>query len=254
MGYLLSGHFIEACDCTVICPCWVDDEPEGGHCTGLVAWDIETGWINGTDVTGARVVSVSTHGGFRRDGNRTTTVLFIDTSGCAGSHRGAADAEDSMQIPGADPVQLLVEAFSGESDGPLEGLAGVSGVVVDHGLARVSIDGAGGTDGWSVTVHRAEAVEASGGEGPEDDELVMAEGSPKVFDREEGRTEPLVMRHTALSSELGVPEHDQEVEAQDGHCLQLNVGALPGGSLEVSSRSGMRGAFEYEHEFTGVPA
>ena len=38
MGYLLNGTFVEACDCRLMCPCWTDDEPDDGHCTGLFAW------------------------------------------------------------------------------------------------------------------------------------------------------------------------------------------------------------------------
>ncbi|WP_396415809.1 DUF1326 domain-containing protein [Kocuria sp.] len=38
MDYTLTGEFLEACDCTVICPCWVDDDPTEGHCTGFVLW------------------------------------------------------------------------------------------------------------------------------------------------------------------------------------------------------------------------
>lgn len=252
MGYYLSGHFIEACDCTVICPCWVDDEPVGGHCTGLVAWNITEGTIDGTDVAGATVVSVSTHGGFRRDGNRTTTVLYVDTSGCK-----------SEVTSGANRGNLLARAFSGKDhEGPLKGLAKVSGTVVATGRGRITVDGAAGKAGWTVTVRPPADPDggAPRGEGPggaalaDGVVLVRADGKPQVFDTEHGRKEPMVLRHTALSLELGVPDAAPEVEAQQGGHLELNVGALPGGSLEVSSRSGMRGAFEYRHETADAPA
>ena len=77
MSYRFSGHFIESCDCTVICPCWVDDDPVGGHCTGFIAWQIDQGGIavvDGTRVDGCKVVSVATHAGNRRDGDNTTTM------------------------------------------------------------------------------------------------------------------------------------------------------------------------------------
>ena len=28
MSYELQGHFLEACDCNTVCPCWIDDEPD----------------------------------------------------------------------------------------------------------------------------------------------------------------------------------------------------------------------------------
>ena len=70
MEYTLAGQFLEACDCTVICPCWVDDDPVGGHCTGFIAWQIDEGdtaVVNGIPVGGCTVVSVATHGGNRRE-------------------------------------------------------------------------------------------------------------------------------------------------------------------------------------------
>ena len=97
MSYALSGTFLEACDCTVICPCWVDDDPVGGHCTGLIAWHLAPGsLINGVGMDDRTVVSVSTHLGNRRDGSNATTVLYVD--------HGASPAQFSW----------LIQAFSGQ--------------------------------------------------------------------------------------------------------------------------------------------
>lgn len=245
MSYTLSGHFIEACDCTVICPCWVDDEPVGGHCTGLVAWHLkgekegERIEIQGIDVSGAKVVSVSTHGGYRKDESQTTTVLYIDTSECS----QVSDGDDERR------VEVLAKAFGGKLDGPLKGLAQVSGTVIAEEAARIDVDVAKPKDGWTVTVHALNPVMEN-----EDQDaaqhvgvaLVHADGQPKIFDTDKENTDPLVLQHTALSHELGGTKRDQEVQAQQGGRLELNVGALPGGHLLVSSRSGMRGDFAYQ--------
>jgi hypothetical protein len=62
MPYHVTGPFIEACDCTVLCPCWVGNPPDLGSCTGFFAWSLDTGSrIDGVDVGGHQVVSVSTH-------------------------------------------------------------------------------------------------------------------------------------------------------------------------------------------------
>lgn len=118
MSYELSGHFVEARDCTVICPCWVDDDPVGGHCTGLIAWHIESGKINGITVDNLDVMSVSTHQGNRRASNTTVSVIYV-----------GADASDVQ-------YRELVEAFSGRVDGPLGELASVSGVVAGPNAPR----------------------------------------------------------------------------------------------------------------------
>ncbi len=57
--YDLQGTFYEACDCEVICPCWAGVPPDMGSCTGLFAWDISTGTVEGIDVSGSKVVVLS---------------------------------------------------------------------------------------------------------------------------------------------------------------------------------------------------
>lgn len=220
MSYQLSGRFVEACDCTVICPCWVDDDPVGGHCTGLIAWHIESGKINGTGVTGLRVVSVSTHQGNRRASSTTVSVLYVD-----------ATATD-------DQYRELVSAFAGWTDGPLRELAAVSGVVAATERATVEI--ADGADGqWAVTVHPSAAPNVP---------VVNVTGAPKVFDQ---GPNPLTLQHTALSKELGISKDAPAVTAQAGHTFTVNVGGLPAGTLSVTGRSGMRGRFSYVHNDLG---
>jgi Protein of unknown function (DUF1326) len=221
MSYTLTGTFTEACDCTVICPCWVDDDPVGGHCTGLIAWQIDdatettTQLVNGIDVAGRRVVSVSSHSGNRRAGSNTTSVVYVDR-----------DATD-------DQFRELSQAFAGRIDGPLADLAAVSGVVVGTERATIVVDDDPTVAGqWLVLVHF----------GNPEVPVISATGTPRVFD--EG-TQPLTLQHTALSKELGVPAEDPTVTAQQGLNLAVNVGALPAGTLTVEARSGMRGSFSY---------
>lgn len=237
MSYSLSGYFIEACDCTVICPCWVDDDPVGGHCTGLIAWHIDTGVIDGTHVDDLTVVSVSTHSGNRRQGKNTLTAIYVDDH-----------AED-------DQFGVLSGAFSGRLGGPMGELAHVSGVVVGSERAHIAIDTeiAGAPKGqWTVTVSPSLA---------HDVQTVKAVGVPRVFDelkRQAGDAQPLTLKWTALSYELGVPTLDgksEEVTAQSGTELMVNVGALPGGNLSVTQKSGMRGSFRYLfNDSTGTPS
>lgn len=214
MSYDLSGTFIEACDCTVICPCWVDDDPVGGHCTGLIAWHIKTGKVNGISVDDRQVVSVSTHSGNRRASSNTTSVVYVDSA--------ASD----------DQFRELSRAFTGQLEGPLKDLAQVSGVVVGFERATISVRDTPASDGqWEVLLHK----------GHPDVPVISATGTPKEFD---GGPEPLTLQHTALDKELGISEHT--VTAQEGHTLSVNVGALPAGTLTVGSRSGMRGSFSYK--------
>jgi hypothetical protein len=107
VAYELRGQFLEACDCRVTCPCWFHEQPDDDECTGLVAWQVEWGRIDGVDVAGLTVVSVSHHGGHRAEGH-ARVALFIDER--AGEEQRAA----------------LAAAFSGKLGGPLRELAEIT--------------------------------------------------------------------------------------------------------------------------------
>jgi hypothetical protein len=222
MGYSLTGVFTEACDCTLICPCWLDDAPDEDHCTGLFAWQLDSGAsIDGVGVGGLSVVSVSTHSGGRRAGS-TSTAIFVS--------QAATD----------DQFELLAEAFSGRLDGPLADLADVSGAVLM--IARAHVEVTADTAGWHVFVGRAEESPAPPVPGTG---LVEVTGSAVSFD--EG--EPLTLANTALDKELG----GGGVVAHRTDSLAVRVPALPGAYLDVRGRSAMRGRFRYSQARTRVP-
>lgn len=109
MPYRMNGRFFEACDCYVPCPCWFDDTPDEDECTGLIAWQIENGEIDGVDVTGISIVSVSQHGGRRDAPHHARVVLLIDER-----------ADD-------DQYDVVERAFTGALGGPLGELSRMSG-------------------------------------------------------------------------------------------------------------------------------
>jgi hypothetical protein len=59
ISYDIRGKFYEACDCEVICPCWAGLPPDMGTCTGIFAWHIFEGTIDGIDVRNSKVVVLS---------------------------------------------------------------------------------------------------------------------------------------------------------------------------------------------------
>jgi hypothetical protein len=119
MPYRMTGRFFEACDCFVPCPCWFDHDPDEDECTGIVAWQVENGEIDGTDVTGRSVVSVSQHGGHRGGAHQMRVVLVID-EGASEEQRKALD-----------------EAFSGRMGGPLGELARLTGDLAAVEAAKI---------------------------------------------------------------------------------------------------------------------
>jgi hypothetical protein len=214
MTYSLSGVFTEACDCTLVCPCWLDDAPDEEHCTGLFAWQLGgDSRIDGVAVAGLNVVSVSTHSGGRRAGNTSTAVFVSDTA-----------TEEQFT--------LLAAAFSGRLDGPLADLADVSGAVLV--TSRATVEVTADTAGWHIVagVPGTERVPGTG--------LVEVTGSAASF---AGEQEPLGLAHTALDKELGVTGGGVVAHRTDQ--LAVRVPVLPGAYLDVKGRSAMRGRFQY---------
>jgi hypothetical protein len=130
MSYEMQGLFLEACDCRVICPCWIDEDPDDASCTGLMAWYIENGRVGGVLVSGLTVVSVSHHEGNRRTGGQEV-VLFIE------------DTATAVQ------AEALRATFTGNLGGPLgelKDLAGTDPIVRRAGIGYTH-------DGKATTLH-----------------------------------------------------------------------------------------------------
>jgi hypothetical protein len=210
-GYRLTGTFIEACNCTLMCPCWVEDEPTEDYCAGLFAWQFAPGSsIRGIEVGGGNLVSVTVHGDSRRGGS-STSALYVD------------DVPD-------EAVDPLLAAFAGHAGGPLAELARVTGDVVDRGRARITCTSVG--ERFDVEVR------TTGGT-----QLVGARGTGEHFD---GSSQPLRLTGTALHREHGIG--DNAVTAGRTNVLRVGISALPGPPLDVTGRSSMTGPFSYVHD------
>lgn len=118
MGYQLEGQLLEVCDCNVLCPCWIGEDPDNGTCDAIVAYHIERGEVSGKDVSGLTFAFLNHFEGNILDGN--WKVLFaIDER-----------ATEEQQ-------ELLVDTWTGKLGGPIADLAGLIGEVV--GVERVPI-------------------------------------------------------------------------------------------------------------------
>ena len=41
MGYHLEGRLLEVCNCDVLCPCWIGEDPDDGICDTVIAWRVD---------------------------------------------------------------------------------------------------------------------------------------------------------------------------------------------------------------------
>lgn len=109
--YSLQGTLIEACSCNVLCPCWIGEDPDGGTCQAVIAYNLDAGTIRGVDVSGLTHAAVAFIPGNILEGNWKVAV-FSDDSGTE------------------EQQQAILDAFTGKLGGPLADLAELIGEVV----------------------------------------------------------------------------------------------------------------------------
>jgi hypothetical protein len=118
--YTLTGTLLEACNCGVLCPCWIGEDPDNGYCNAIVAYHIDKGEIQGIDVSGMNIMAV-----VHIPGNVLTPASWK-----------VIQLIDERATP--EQLQALGDAFGGKLGGPLADLAGLVGEVL--GVYQVPID------------------------------------------------------------------------------------------------------------------
>lgn len=88
MAWQLSGRSVELCSCKMFCPCWLGPEgqPDQGWCGAALAFDIQRGSSDGTDLGGTKVaLAVEWPGNFF--GGNGTARLYIGNNAIAEQRR-----------------------------------------------------------------------------------------------------------------------------------------------------------------------
>lgn len=192
MGYQLEGRILEVCTCNVICPCWVGEDPDGGKCDGVIAWRIDRGTVNGTDVSGLTLAVLAHIPGNVLKGN-WRAVVFVD-----------AEATPEQE-------QALLSVWTGKLGGPVADLVQLVGEVVGVERAPITFtveEGKGKLEiGEAVA---AELVPLSGPTGQttlRDSVFSTIPGSPAYVSK--------APRYRAT-----VPDHGFDVDLQDHNAIQ----------------------------------
>ena len=95
MPYHLEGRLLEVCNCRVLCPCWIGEDPDFGTCDTIVAWHFDKGTIDGVDVTGRTIAMIAHVPGNILQGNWTAAVYVDDGASPAQAPQpGAAGRDD----------------------------------------------------------------------------------------------------------------------------------------------------------------
>ncbi len=121
MAYRLEGSMLEVCSCHAICPCWIGQAPDGGHCEGAIAWNFDKGDIDGVDVSGLTIALASYIPGVAVDGNWKVAV-FVDD-------KATPEQEEA-----------ILNVYTGKKGGPVADLAQLIGEVVSVERAPITFD------------------------------------------------------------------------------------------------------------------
>jgi hypothetical protein len=121
MAYELEGSLLEVCNCNILCPCWVGEDPDEGTCDSVNTYHIDRGEINGLDVSGHTIAFLVHIPGNVLKGNWKVAVVVDD--------RATQEQHDA-----------IVGAFSGKFGGPLADVAQLVGEVVSVESAPITVN------------------------------------------------------------------------------------------------------------------
>ncbi len=125
MPYHLEGRLLEVCDCRVLCPCWIGEDPDNGTCDTIVAYHFDKGAIDGIDVSDTTIAIVAHLPGNILQGNWRVAV-YID-------ERASAQQEAA-----------ILKVYTGQAGGPIADIAKLIGEVVAVERAPIRFDVRGG--------------------------------------------------------------------------------------------------------------
>jgi len=125
MAYNLEGRLLEVCNCRVLCPCWIGEDPDFGTCDTIVAWHFDKGKIEGVDVAGTTIALIAHVPGNILQGNWRAAVYVSDN---------ATKAQEDA----------ILKVYTGKLGGPVGELVKLVGEVVSVERVPITFDVQGG--------------------------------------------------------------------------------------------------------------
>jgi hypothetical protein len=121
MAYHLEGRLLEVCNCRVLCPCWIGEDPDNGTCDTIIAWHFDKGTIDGIDVQGTTIA----------------VVAHVPGNILQGNWRAAVYVDDKAS---AKQEEALLKVYTGKAGGPIADLVKLIGEVVSVERAPIVFD------------------------------------------------------------------------------------------------------------------
>ena len=133
MSWQLEGRYFENCSCEVPCPCTVSFSLPADYdrCKPLLVFHVDSGEVDGLDVSGITVVAVADAPQYMLEGNWRLGVLIDD---------GASEEQ----------AEKLAAVFGGQMGGPMEALGPLIGEML--GVERVPMEFESGEGRHSIKI------------------------------------------------------------------------------------------------------
>jgi hypothetical protein len=125
MSYHLEGRLLEVCNCRVLCPCWIGEDPDFKTCDTIVAYHFDKGAVDGVDVTGCTLAMLAHVPGNILQGNWTVAVYLDDKTS-------------------PKQEEALLGVYTGQKGGPVAELAKLVGKVVSVQKVPITFEVEGG--------------------------------------------------------------------------------------------------------------
>jgi hypothetical protein len=190
MAYHLEGRLLEVCDCRVLCPCWIGEDPDNGTCDSVLAYRFDAGKVDGVDVTGRTIALVSHIPGNVLEGNFRVAVYLDD------------EASDAQQ-------QALLDVYTGKLGGPVAELAKLVGEVVSVERTSITFDVQGGRG--TLRIGEVSFAELEPYKGPDGSTTTLSNtifstvpGAPVFV----GKALRYRSKHAALGHDLDITGHN----------------------------------------------
>ena len=190
MAYHLEGQLLEVCDCRVLCPCWIGEDPDNGTCDSVLAYRFEKGTIDGVDVAGRTLALVSHIPGNVLAGNFRVAIYLDD--------RASAAQEEA-----------LLNVYTGKLGGPMMDFAKLVGEVVSVERAAIAFNVQGGNG--TLKVGEVSYAELQPYKGPDGSTTVLSNtifstvpGAPVFV----GKATRYRSKHAALGHDIDITGHN----------------------------------------------
>ena len=126
MSYQLAGRLLEVCNCRVLCPCWIGEDPDFGTCDTIIAWHFDEGRIGNVDVAG-----------------HTVALLAHVPGNILEGHWRAAVYLDDKVSPAQEAA--ILDVYTGKLGGPVGELVKLVGEVVSVQKVPITFEVNGGS-------------------------------------------------------------------------------------------------------------